>query len=122
MKRLLPAFLIVVGGLFASAAHSQVYVNARIHLPIPPLPPMPHVNVYAQTDPYYSGYGGERVVVTEPVRGCRDYGYDRDYRYGRNWDRGDRYHEDRYRDGYRDRGRYEYGRGRDNRDHDRRNW
>ena len=117
MKRLLPAFLSVVGGLFASAAHSQVYVNARIHLPIPPLPPIPHVNVYAQTNPYYSGYGGERVVVTEPVRGYRDYAYERDYRYGRNRDR-----DDRFREGYRDRGCREYCRGRDNRDHDRRNW
>ena len=119
MKRLLPAFLIVVGGLFASAAHSQVYVNARIHLPIPPLPPIPHVNVYAQTNPYYSGYGGERVVVTEPIRRYRDCDYERDYRYGRNWDR-----DDRFREGYRDRDRdrHEYGRDRDFRDHGRRNW
>lgn len=120
MKRLLPMFLIVAGSLFASAAYSQVYVHARINLPVPPLPPIPHVNVYAQTVPpvvyenysqpsaqYYPEYGRERVVIAEPGYGYRHDNYGRGYRYER-----DHYRDRRY-DDYREHRSY---------DRERRNW
>ncbi len=88
MKRLLPLLLIMAGSLFASSAYSQIRIHASIHLPVPPLPPIPHVHVYAQPiapapvvyqenyapAPYYNGYSNERVVVAAPRY---DYGYDR---------------------------------------------
>ena len=76
MKRLLTLFLIAVVSLFATSAYSQVRVHANINLPLPPLPPIPHVHVYSQpapqviyqdncqpANPYYDGYGTERIVV-----------------------------------------------------------
>ena len=118
MKRLLLLSFIVAGSLFASSAYSQVYVHARINLPVPPLPPIPHVHVYAQPQvvyesypqpaaQYYPEYGRERVAIA-----------DRDYRYRRdNYNRG--YENDRRRE--RDRRHEDY---REHRDHerDRRNW
>jgi len=109
MKRLLPAFLIIAGSLFASAAYSQIHVHANINLPLPPLPPFPHVHVYAQTAPqviydnncqpsvpYYPEYSRERVVVTEPDYGYNRYNYGRDYRNERVYDRRhDNYREHR---------------------------
>ena len=113
MKRLFALALIVGGSLFASAAYSQVYVHARINLPIPPIP---HVTVSVPGPAYYGGYH-DRVVVTQPAYGGY---YDRDHRY---YDRDDRYYgrghdRDDWRRNDRDRGRD----GRRGYDRDRRDW
>jgi hypothetical protein len=118
MKRLFTLALIIGGSLFASAAYSQVYVHARINVP---LPPIPHVTVSVPSPAYYGGYN-DRVVVTQPAYGGY---YDRDNRYydrdGRYNDRDNRYYgrgHDDWRRNDRDRGRD----GRGGNDRGRRDW
>ena len=82
MKRLLPLLLIAVGTLFASSAYSQVRFRGGFRLPVPPVP---HVRIYAPAppviyqqaypQPYYGGYA-PGVVVTGPGYGY-GYGYNR---------------------------------------------
>jgi hypothetical protein len=107
MKRLLPLLLFAVGTLFASSAYSQVRFRGDIRLP---LPPIPHVRIYAPAPPivyqqtypqaYYGGYA-PGVVVTGPAYGygygygynkfpVRSYGYRRENfrgHEGRGWRR-----------------------------------
>src|ERR1700733_8428460 len=95
MKRFIIPLLIIAAGLL-STANAQVYVHARIPIPLPPVPrifpPAPAVEVYPQSQPYYDEYGASPVVVAPEVI----YG-------GGRYDR--RYYE-RFHDFHRDRGYY----------------
>ena len=124
MKRFIIPLLLITATFATTAASAQVYVHARINLPVPPIPrffpPAPPAVVfqqpYAPAQPYYDGYDGGQVVVTAPGYG---YGRERyDHRYY------ERSRENCYRD-YRgnDRGYYrDHERGRDHGREHRRNW
>jgi hypothetical protein len=113
MKRLLPTMLIIAASLFASAAYSQAYVHARINVPVPFLPPFPHVHIYAHPAPavvyensplpstaYYPEYPRETVVDADRGYGYDHDNYSRDYRYQRGRDRDREYHDYRAHRGY----------------------
>ncbi|HXB42617.1 MAG TPA: hypothetical protein VNV85_01095 [Puia sp.] len=113
MKRLLPTMLIIAASLFASAAYSQVYVHARINLPVPFLPPLPHVHIYDQPTPevvyensslpsarYYPEFPRETVVYPERRYEYGHAYYDRDDRYQRGRDKDREYHDYREHRGY----------------------
>jgi hypothetical protein len=138
MKRILLPLFIIAASLFATASYSQVYVDAHLRLPVPPLPPIPHIHIrttpvvvdgyaqpYAPTQQYYNdGYDNctnGQVVVAQPqvVYGGGYYNNRYYNRYPAEYYRGHEHYRNDYR-GY-DRG-YEHGldRGHERREEHRR--
>ena len=129
MKRILLPLFIISASIFANASYSQVYVGAHFRLPVPPLPPIPHIHVhtapvvvdaYAPAQHYYNdGYdnctNGQVIVAQPPVV----YGGGYYNRYPAEYYRGREHYRNDYR-GY-DRG-FEHGfdRGHERREEHRR--
>src|ERR1700712_286507 len=118
MKRFIIPLMILVAGFSVATANAQVYVHARIPIPLPPiprfLPAPPQVEVYpqgyAQEQPYYES--APAPVIVEGQGGYYGRGYDRRYYDRFHGYRGANYGRGYYR--HEERGRFfDHGRGRE---------